>query len=105
MPGGKPWPMPPECSPAKPSCAPGAFNSRGSTGPISIVPGCPRECSRLILRARSENLCGCKKLVDAFRKPVRCFIQEAQESSGALTRKKNEYYRYQKGNRGNGGNH
>jgi hypothetical protein len=36
------------CSQAKPSCEPGAFNSRGSTGPISIVPGCPRERPPLI---------------------------------------------------------
>jgi hypothetical protein len=32
-----------------------SINSSGSTGPISIVPGCPRERSRLISRGRSEK--------------------------------------------------
>ena len=36
---------------------------------------------------------------------MRCFSQEAQESPGALIRNKNEYFRYQKGSRGNAGNH
>ena len=75
MPGWKPSRMPPECSQAKPSCEPGAFNSRGSTGPISIVPGCPRERSRLIFAGTiPKSLCICTKLVGAFRKSVRCFI-------------------------------
>src|ERR1700674_2740070 len=88
MPGWKPSRMPPECSQAKPSCEPGAFNSRGSTGPISIVPGCPRERSRLISRARSE-----KKFVQMQTTCWRVseiramFYAEAQESPGALTKK------------------
>ena len=45
-----------ECSPAKPSYEPRAFDSRGLTGPISIVPGWPRERSRLILRARPQKI-------------------------------------------------
>src|SRR5208283_163352 len=71
MPGWKPSCMPPECFQAKPSCEPGAFNSCGSTGPISIVPGYPRERSRLISRAQSEkSLCTCKNLVGArFENP------------------------------------
>ena len=40
----------------QPSCEPGAFHSRGSTGPISIVPGCPRERSGLISRAHPKNV-------------------------------------------------
>jgi hypothetical protein len=65
-----------------------SFNSRGSTGPISIVPGCPRERSRLISRARSE-----KKFVQMQTTCWRVseiramFFAEAQESPGALTKK------------------
>jgi hypothetical protein len=41
--------------------------SRASTGPISIVPGCPCERSRQISRAPSEkDLCVCEQLVGAF---------------------------------------
>jgi hypothetical protein len=49
----------------------------GSTGPISIVPGCPRERPRPISRARFEkDLCICKQLVGAFRKSVRRFFEK-----------------------------
>src|SRR5208282_2485588 len=66
MPGWKPSCMPPECLQAKQSCEPGAFNSCGSTSPISIVPGYPHKRSRLISRARSEkSLCTCERLVGA----------------------------------------
>ena len=51
MPGWKPSRMAPKCSQAKPSCEPGAFHSRGLTGPICIAPGCPRGRLRLISRA------------------------------------------------------
>src|SRR5271165_1377953 len=76
MPSWKPSRMPPGCSQATPSCEPGAFNSRGSTGPLSIVPGCPRARSRLISRAPSKSLCTCTTIVGAFRKSVRCSIQK-----------------------------
>ena len=53
------------------------------TGPISIVPGCPRERSRLISRARSRNsLCICTKLIDAF--PEICAMFHA--GSSGITR-------------------
>jgi hypothetical protein len=55
---------------------PGAFISCGSTGPISIVPGCPRERSPLISRARCKSLCECKNIVGAFWKSVRCSMEK-----------------------------
>ena len=58
----KPSRMPPESSQAKPSCEPGAFHPRGSTGPICIVPGCPPERSGLIVRARSYKFVQMQKL-------------------------------------------
>jgi hypothetical protein len=65
--------------------------SRDSTGPISIVPGCPRQRSRLISRAQSKkSLCKCKTLVGAFRKSVRSSIQKLKESPGALTKKRSK---------------
>jgi hypothetical protein len=88
MPGWKPSRMAPECSQAKPSCEPGAFHSRGSTGPISIVPGCPRERWRLISRARSEkSLCKCTKNLLAVSAIRAMFRSEAQESLEALATK------------------
>src|SRR5271165_6002069 len=70
MPGWKPSRMPPKCSQAKPSCEPGAFHSRGSISPLSIVPGCPRERSRLISRARSPKVVQMhKQLLARFGNP------------------------------------
>src|SRR5271166_595952 len=94
MPDWKPSRMPPECSQAKPSCEPGAFHSRGSTDPISIVPGCPRERSQLISRARfQKSLCKCNKLVDAFRKSVRCSIQKLRNHPEPSQRKQRKELR------------
>jgi hypothetical protein len=53
----KPSLMPAACSQAKPSFEPGALYSPGSTGPISIVPGGPRDRSWLISRIRSDKIC------------------------------------------------
>src|SRR5271166_6376090 len=76
MPGWKPSRMPPGCSQAKPSsCEPGAFHSRGSTDPIPIVLGCPRERSPLISRARFKICADAQTIVGAFRESVRCSMQ------------------------------
>src|SRR5271165_4557055 len=91
MPGWKPSRMLPECSQAKPSCEPGAFHSRGSTSPISIVAGCPRERSRLISRARLQKVCAdAKILVGGFRKPVRCSIQKLRSRPKPSHRKQRD---------------
>src|SRR5271165_2542013 len=110
MPGRKPSRMPPECSQAKPSREPGASNSRGSTGPISIVPDCPRGRWRLISRARcKKNLCRCTNIVGAFRESVRSSNREAQDppepSQRKQRRRKKNEYGYQKGNGGSVGDH
>ena len=57
----------------------------------------------------SKKLCNCTKYVDAFRKSVRCSIQKLRNhpepSQRKEVRKEHECYRYQRGNRGNVGNH
>jgi len=66
-----------DCPPAKPSCEPGAFSSRGSTGPISIVPGCPRECWWLISQIRSKKgFANAKNLLTRFLNPCDLFIEK-----------------------------
>src|SRR5206468_12823549 len=90
-PGWKPSCMLPGCSRAKPSCEPGAFHSPGSTGPISIVPDCPPERLRLILRAASgTDLCKCKKLVDALWKSVRCLFRRLRNHPEPSREKRRE---------------
>src|SRR5208283_4056418 len=112
MPGWKPSRMPPGCSQGKPSsCEPGAFHSRGSTDPILIVLGCPRERSRLISRARCKICADAQTIVGAFRESVRSFIQklrnhpESSQRKQRRSKEKRNEYRYQKGNRGRFGNH
>jgi len=64
---------------------PATLDGPGGGGPISVIPGCPRERSRLISRAGSaESLCNSKTSFDAFRKSVRCSISQAHESPGAF---------------------
>ena len=56
--------------------------------PNSIVPGCPRERSRLISRARSKKVCAyAQTLIDAFRKSVRCSLQKLRNHPEPSQRK------------------
>src|SRR5271165_3746885 len=76
------------CSQGKPSsCEPGAFHSRGSTDPILIVLGCPRERSRLISRARCKIFCRCTNHCWRVSGIRAIFYPEAQESPRVLTTK------------------
>jgi hypothetical protein len=86
---------------------PSQMSWRGSLE--NIVPGDPRERSRLISRIRSGQVCAnAKNLLICLGNPCDVAL-EAQELSGAFTekdvRKEHECYRYQKANRGNVRNH
>jgi hypothetical protein len=81
----------------------------GSTGPISIIPGCPDDRLGLFRRVRMQSCAFAKKLLTRFEKPC-----DVPLRSSGITRsshpkkkkgKKHECYRYQKGNRGNVGKH
>jgi hypothetical protein len=63
------------------------FHSRGSTGPISIVPGCPPERSGLIARVRPSKFVPMQKTFWRVSEIRAIFHSEAQESPGALTTK------------------
>ena len=68
-----------------------SIHSRGSTGSISIVSGCPRERSRLISRARSEKgFVHMQQTCWRVSEIRAMFYAEAQESPGALTKKRSK---------------
>jgi hypothetical protein len=60
---------------SEPSCEPGAFNSRGSAGPISIVPGSTRPLAAHFA-GTTPKFVRMQKIVGGFRKSVRRSIRK-----------------------------